>query len=48
MSNERYPNIMSVFGFLDGLLGCVFGLLNFFFWLSLVAVVVSLVGEIFT
>ena len=44
MSDDRFPNIMSVFGFLDGLLSCIFGVLNFFFWVCLVGFIISLVA----
>ena len=48
MSNDRFPNIMAIFGFVDGVLGCVFGLLNLMFWLFLISVVISWVASIFS
>jgi len=44
MSNERYPNIGALFDVVDGLLGCVFGLVKLFFWLFLVMLVVALIS----
>ena len=42
MSDDRYPNIMAIFGVLDGLLGCVFGLIKLFAWLLLIGLIFAL------
>jgi len=42
MSDERYPNIGAVFGAVDGLLGCVFGLFKLFAWLFLIGLVFAM------
>jgi hypothetical protein len=44
MSEEKYPNISAVFGAVDGLLGCVFGLIKLAAWLFLILLVVSFFG----
>jgi len=42
MSDERYPNIGAFFGFVDGLLGCVFGLIKLGAWLLLIGLVFAM------
>jgi hypothetical protein len=43
MSEDRFPNIMSVFGLMDGLLGCVFGVFNLVFWCAFIVFVFSII-----
>lgn len=42
MSDYRYPNIGAVFGVVDGLIGCVFGLIKLIAWLFLIGFVVAM------
>ncbi|MFC1719917.1 hypothetical protein ACFL00_02100 [Pseudomonadota bacterium] len=42
MSDEKYPNIAALVEVVDGLIGCVFGLLKFLFWAIVVGIIISL------
>ena len=46
MNDDRFPNIMAVFGLVDGLLGCVFGLLNLAFWVVLIVLAFSWIADL--
>jgi len=42
MGDDRYPNIMAIFDVLDGLLGCVFGLIKLFAGLFLIGFIIAM------
>ena len=44
MSDDRYPNIMAIFGVIDGLLGCVFGLIKLLAWVFLIGFIVAMIS----
>ena len=42
MSDERYPNIGAFFDVVDGLLGCVFGLIKLFALMLLIGFIIAM------